>query len=95
MAYMFTGTCFKSWEVINRTDHKEFLFNHTFIYYVLSCFYTFATSLYIDILTYRTRKQVALECTSEGVTGAWNVEVENGTWKLVQNDTNFEEPDDV
>ena len=26
--------------------------------------------IYIDILTYRTPKQVALECTSEGVTGA-------------------------
>ena len=49
----------------------------------------------MDIPTYRIRKQVALECTSEGVTGAWNVEVENGTWKLVENGTDYEEPDDV
>lgn len=64
------GHVFNVERVINLTDHKEFLFNHTFIYYVLSCFYTFATSLYIEVLIYRTRKQVALECTSEGVTGA-------------------------
>ena len=51
------GTCFKSWEVINRTDHKEFLFNHTFIFYVLSCFYTFATSIYIYRYSYLSYSQ--------------------------------------